>query len=85
MGVDWHADDDTPYEEWLAKLEAKYGKRIARVIAGAPPPARKTMHRAVNPATGRRTVAIRGNAENPDAAPSAVDFRHHRARIERGK
>lgn len=75
--------EDQPYEQWLAELERLYGKRIARVIANAPPPRRKKAQVAKR--GGKPVVEVRGHAENPDAPPSAVDFRHHRARIESGK
>lgn len=89
MSTDWNADDDTPLDVLLAEYQAKYGKAVAAVIAksiaAGPPPRKDVMLTRAKDCHGRVVRRVVGNAENPDAEPSAVDFRHHRSRIERGK
>lgn len=79
----WTDDDSIPYEQWVKNLEAKYGKKIAKVIIDAPPPKRRKGFTA-RTAHGEPTRQIVGNPENPDAGPEAVDRRWHQARRERG-
>ena len=87
MASNWHVDDDKPLTELLAEYQAKYGRKAAKVIAKAlfsdPPPRRNGLR--AKDAYGRRTHKVVGAPENPDAPPSAVDFRHHRSRIETGR
>lgn len=84
-GSNWRSEDDKPFEVWMAELEAKYGKKLAKVIAGYRPRPRKNPSLAWAKHNRERRVHLRGNPERGDAPAAAVDFRHHRARIERGK
>ena len=85
MATEKTAEDDKPYDEWLADLEAKYGTEIAQVIARYEPRPRKNPALSWAKHNGKRREHLRGAPENPDAPASAVDFRHHRSRIEGGK
>jgi HicB family len=66
-------------EEFDQLLRERYGDSIAAVAALNTP----TQNTDRGGPRGHRRVV--GNPENPDADPSAVDGRHHQARVEHGR
>jgi hypothetical protein len=73
-----HRYDLLSDEEFTELMRERYGDAIANIVGVDKPPARRRKGWPAN------RVDVRGNPENPDADPSAVDQRHHQARQEKG-